>query len=95
MSIWIWVTLLAAGGTAAFLFLTPQGRDLLAQLQGMVSFDTYDPQKTDLFPDGKEPAELRKGMTDFIEGLKKDADFLKGLTGDRPTKLPVINPKTI
>jgi hypothetical protein len=65
------ITILLVGGGAAFLFLTPQGRDILAQIQGMFSgFDTYDPQKTDLFPEGKEPADLRKGMTDFVSSLK-------------------------
>jgi hypothetical protein len=88
------ITLLLAAGGAGFLFLTPQGKDILAQIRGMLSgFDTYDPQKTDLFPEGKEPANLRKEIPDFIESLKKDSDFMKGLTGSRPTSLPVINPK--
>jgi hypothetical protein len=56
----------------AFLFLTPQGKDILAQIQGMVSFDTYDPQKTDLFPEGKEPATLRKEIPNLLEKLGKE-----------------------
>lgn len=71
--------LIPIGAIAGFLFLTPQGRDILAQLQGMTSFETYDPQKTDLFPEGKEPADLRKQIPDYIGNLMKDKDFLKGI----------------